>query len=189
MNHLLFRDLLFNALLFFVVLVVLMLPWLNPIAKQADEPPPGSLSVYAAWPEGDIDIDLWTLAPGEAFPVGFTSKTGTLLSLLRDDLGVPNDAMPGNFENVYSRGLPAGEYIINVHCWRCATVPVPVMVEVRISRPGMDPVRLFSASVTLRANREEITAVRFRLDGDGKLVPGSLHNVFKPLYGNRSPEP
>jgi hypothetical protein len=188
MVNVLARDIFLNALLVFMALVVILLLLINP-TKQADEPPPGSLSVYISWPEGPTDVDVWTLAPGEPSPVGFTTKTGQLLSLLRDDLGTANDPMPANFEHVYSRGLPAGEYVINAHCYHCKAVPVEVMVEVRVARPGFDSVRIFSAKVTLRRNREEVTAVRFRLDGDGRLVQGSMHSVFKPLFAARHPEP
>jgi hypothetical protein len=35
--------------------------------------------------------------------------------------------------------------------------------------------------VELKANGQEKTAARFRIDANGDLVPGSLNAVFRPL--------
>src|SRR5690349_3007004 len=94
--------------------LILMNP---PQQSRADEVPPGALTVQAFWPDDlDVDVDLWVLAPGDR-PVGYSNKDGRFFNLLRDDLGFVNDPSGKNFEVAYSRALPAGEYVINVHLY------------------------------------------------------------------------
>src|SRR3546814_3333786 len=105
LNDILFRDALFIMVLIQYILIVLMLPHLNPpaSAKQAD--PPGNLIVHVSWPEGDADVDLWLDGPAEPVPVGYSNKGGVLWNLLRDDLGTKPDATPLNYENAFTRGV------------------------------------------------------------------------------------
>jgi hypothetical protein len=77
----------------------------------------------------------------------------------------------------------AGEYIVNVHCYRCPIVPQTVHVEVSIndgqSRKGTKPVA--TTSLDLTSNGQEKTALRFKLDASGKIETNSLNAVFRPL--------
>lgn len=97
------------------------------------------------------------------------------------DLGAPDEER--NYENGYSRGIVAGEYVINVHCYRCSNEPVPVDVEVHLSKEdaekGMVPVA--TTTVDLERTGEERTALRFRLGANGEVEPDSLNSVFRPL--------
>jgi hypothetical protein len=183
-----FRDFSMLMVLGFVAMVVWLLPHVNPPADSSEAEPPGNLIVAITWPEGDTDIDLWVTGPGELKPVGYSNKGGVLFNLLRDDLGDRPDATPLNYENAYSRGIVPGEYIINVHCYRCPVVPQKVHVEVSIndgnSRKGTR--RVASTSLELTANGQEKTALRFKLDGAGKVEPDSLNAVFRPLRAARS---
>lgn len=178
-----FRDFSMLMVLGFVAMVVWILPHVNPPADSSEAEPPGNLIVAITWPEGDADIDLWVTGPGELNPVGYSNKGGVLFNLLRDDLGDRPDATPLNYENAYSRGIVPGEYIVNVHCYRCPVVPQQVQVEVSVNdgtaRKQTKPVA--TTSLDLRANGQEKTALRFRLDGSGKLEPDSLNAVFRPL--------
>lgn len=164
-------------------LCVLLLLLINPPAETSDgDPPPGSLSIYSSWQDGPIDIDQWVKDPSGEI-VGFSAKTGTNTSLLKDDLGTSADAAgAGNFENTYIRALPPGEYVVNLVCYTCPTVPITVNVEIRAARPGEASVKLITTTVTLTEKRQEKTAVRFRLDASGHLVEGSVHSVHLPLY-------
>ena len=67
-------------------------------------------------------------------PSGYSNKGGLIMNLLRDDLGT-NDPTPLRYENQFSRGVPPGEYTINLHLFRNlqGTYPVPVDVTVRCS--------------------------------------------------------
>jgi len=113
-NHTLFRDAISLLALLMTLLVILTLPLINPPANEGQAKPPGSMAVHIFWPEGDNDIDLWVVGPMEPTPVGYSNKGGIMWNLLRDDLGRTADATKMNFENAYTRGLLAGEYIINI---------------------------------------------------------------------------
>jgi hypothetical protein len=178
-----FRDFTLLMVLGFVAMVVWLLPHVNPPASQSDADPPGNVVVAITWPEGDIDVDLWVTGPGELNPVGYSNKGGVLFNLLRDDLGSLPDATPLNYENAYSRGLLEGEYIVNVHCYRCPVVPQKVDVEVSANdgAAGKGSRRIATTSLELSANGQERTALRFRLDAAGKLVADSLNSIFRPL--------
>jgi len=178
-----FRDFSLLMVLGFVAMVVWLLPHINPPASSSDAEPPGNVIVAITWPAGDTDIDIWVTGPGELKPVGYSNKGGVLFNLLRDDLGDRPDATPLNYENAYSRGVVAGEYIVNVHCYRCPIVPQTVHVEVSIndgqSRKGTKPVA--TTRLDLTSNGQEKTALRFKLDASGKIETNSLNAVFRPL--------
>lgn len=178
-----FRDFTLLMMLGFVAMVVWLLPHLNPPASQSAADPPGNVVMAITWPEGDTDIDLWVTGPGELTPVGYSNKGGVLFNLLRDDLGRLPDATALNYENAYSRGIVAGEFIVNVHCYRCPVVPQRVDVEISVNdaTSGKGARMIATTSLELTANGQEKTALRFRLDAAGKLVPDSLNSVYRPL--------
>ena len=191
MNGTLFRDAILIMLLAFVALVVWMLPFLNPPAQEAKSEPPGNLIVHIVWPNGNIDVDLWVDGPGEPVPVGYSNKGGVLWNLLRDDLGTFPDVSGINYENAFTRGIFPGEYTVNVHCYRCPQVPVPVEVEVSLKTgeetgKGGGIQQIASSRVELRFNGQERTAIRFTLDDGGGVVPDSFSTVFKPLRNMRA---
>ena len=135
------------------------------------------------------------LGPGESKPVGYSNKSGVLWNLLRDDLGLRPDATPSNFETAYTRGIAAGEYIINIHCFTCPDLPVLVDLEVSVKREGsnttgVDGKRdtiikiIIVTQVTLRFNKQEKTAVRFRLTEDGDLIKNSVNSVYRKMKGS-----
>ena len=132
-----FRDIITLALCGFVAVVILLLPHIHPEAKQAQTSQgvtsPGNVMIEARWPdEMDADVDLWVQAPGDV-PVGYSNKSGAIFNLLRDDLGVNVDPTKLNYEVSYSRGIPPGEYAINLHLYRNKgrVTPVPVTVLTR----------------------------------------------------------
>jgi len=169
----------------FVLMTVLMLTVMNPPAKssEADVQAPGNITVEIQWPNTlDADVDLWVQAPGDR-PVGYSNTNGKIFNLLRDDLGRANDMTDLNYEVAYSRGMPAGEYAVNVHLYRGisgASIPVKVVVSAKTSATGPAQ-QLSSTTVELRHNNQELTAMRFRLDNHGSLVTGSTNNLFKAL--------
>ena len=178
-----FRDFTLLLVLAFVSIAVWLLPHVQPpAAENKDSPAPGNVIVAITWPQGDTDIDLWVMGPGEMVPVGYSNKGGLLFNLLRDDLGNVPDATAFNYENAYSRGVVAGEYVVNIHCYRCSILPVPVDVEVSVDpSPEASRVLIATTRIDLRANGAEKTALRFKLDRHGQLVPDSLNSVFRPL--------
>ena len=184
-----FRDVIMLALLGFVTIVILLLPHLNP-PTQATEvtEPPGNVIVEVRWPDQiDTDVDLWVEAPGDV-PVGYSNKGGQIFNLLRDDLGLSGDATGLNYEIAFSRGAPAGEYTVNLHLYRnkAARLPIPVTVVVRVkSDPESQPIAIATREVELGRLGQELTVVRFSLDGSGHPVPGSVHELQRELRARR----
>jgi hypothetical protein len=169
----LYRSYALVVIAMFSFIVVLFAAFLNPPAKinDADVKLPGSLNTYVIWDDGSIDVDLWMRDPYGEW-VGFMRKQGAVLDLLRDDLGTANDS-PENFENIFSRTLPAGEYVVNLVCWECTAPPVNAQIEIAIQPPGQARYVFFRDKIVLTKDNEEMTVIRFRIDGKGELVKGS----------------
>jgi len=177
-----FRDVIMLALAGFVMLVLLLLPHLNPPTKKSDDSVPGNVVVEIRWPDNmPADVDLWVQAPGDR-PVGYSNASGSVFNLLRDDLGSDSDLSGVNMEQAYSRGAPDGEYTVNLHLFRsnAAKPPIPVDVLVWVRTQSGHKARVYTGTVSLRIDGVEETVVRFALQ-DGVLVPGSIHNLPKPL--------
>ena len=180
-----FRDVVMLMLGGFLAIVLLLLPHLNPPARaEVSTPPPGNIIVEIRWPDRlDTDVDLWVEAPGD-LPVGYSNKGGQIFNLLRDDLGHRDDITAVNYEVSYSRGVPAGEYTINLHLYRnnAQVYPVPVTVVASMKKDTDSPSRhLVATELDLQHTGQELTAFRFTIDENGKFVPGSVHSVYRAL--------
>ncbi len=179
-----FRDVLLLALIGFVAMVIMLLPHLQKAKRVAeDHKAPGNVIVEMHWPsDKPFDVDLWVKAPG-AGPVGFWNQGNQVFNLLRDDLGADGDATDENYEISYSRGIPAGEYVVNVHMYgplpAGQLVPVTVVVSVRKSLDTTN--QLLKSTVVLTTHNQEETAFRFRLTGEGELVDGSVTTLRRSL--------
>jgi hypothetical protein len=184
-----FRDVIFLALAGFVAMVLLLLPHLNPPATANEgTPAPGNVIVEIHWDnEVDSDVDLWVEAPGDT-AVGYSNKGGLIFNLLRDDLGGQADVTNTNYEVSYSRGVPAGEYTVNVHLYRdiSGRLPLPVTVAVSVKpTPDVAAKRILTTKLLLQHQGQELTAFRFRLDENGKLVPSSVHDTPRALRAKK----
>jgi hypothetical protein len=181
-----FRDTIMLALAGFVALVILMLPYLNPKQTRSAEnvEPPGNVIVEARWPDDlDSDVDLWVQAPGD-IPVGYSNKGGVIFNLLRDDLGRRADATGMNYEVSYSRGIPPGEYTVNIHLYRntAQVVPIPVTIVASVKKIMQESARqLLATRIDLKREGQELTVFRFALDDGGGLVPGSVTSLQRPI--------
>lgn len=181
-----FRDVIMLALLGFVAIVVLMLPHINPPGskQEAAVQAPGNVIIEARWNDGlDADVDLWVQAPGDT-PVGYSNKGGLFFNLLRDDLGRYGDATKMNHEVSYSRGIPPGEYTVNVHLFRnqASVYPVPVTIVASVKAKVEESAKqILVTSVKLEREGQELTAFRFRLDDSASLVPDSVHSLYRRL--------
>ncbi|THK38095.1 hypothetical protein EHS39_11425 [Ensifer sp. MPMI2T] len=170
-------DALFNFLGVLMFFVITLLAQINPPTDPQIDPP-GNLVASIVWPAGAIDVDLWVAGPNDK-AVGYSNKAGKVWALLRDDLGTANDSMPINNESAFTRGLPDGEYVVNVRCFGCAgRVPVPVSVEIRLAEGGT----VWTGVVDLVADKQERTALRWRMAG-GAVVVGSESQVFRNIRG------
>lgn len=183
----LFRDMITLALGAFLLVVVLLLPHINPPGEKQEElaKPPGNIMIEIIWPpKVDADVDLWVQAPGDV-PVGYSNKGGQVFNLLRDDLGFPNDATGLNYENSYTRGIVKGEYTVNLHLYRASyarDLPIPVRIVVSVKRENAtNAVQILASTVNLTKVGQEKTIFRFKMDEEGFLVPNSIHSLYKPL--------
>ncbi|MHA1599460.1 MAG: hypothetical protein ACTSW2_01440, partial [Alphaproteobacteria bacterium] len=104
------------------------------------------------------------------------------------DLGGQSDVTDINYEVSYSRGVPTGEYTVNVHLYRDMSGRLPIQVTLAVSvktKPQVAAKRILTTKLELQHQGQEITAFRFTLDEDGKLVPGSVHDLPKPLRSKK----
>ena len=179
-----FRDVLMLSLIGFVAMVIMLLPHLSRKQDEAkDAPAPGNVVVELHWPDDlPVDVDLWVQAPGDV-PVGFWNQGSRYFNLLRDDLGIEGDASGRNYEVSYSRGIPAGEYIVNVHMYGKVPggVVVPVRVVVSVKPKYGDLRQILETSLELHHRNQEETAFRFRLTENGDLVQGSVSTLRRRL--------
>ena len=149
-------------------------------------PPQGNMMFELYWPDGmDADVDLWVKSGTTGQAVGYSNKSGPLLNLLRDDLGQRADISGRNMEIIYSRGIPDGEFIVNVHLYslKHAKMPLPVRVVVS-AKPGKDKPykQLFSVSGNLEFEGQEKTMARFEMN-ERDYVEGSMTSFFEPIRG------
>ncbi len=186
-----FRDVIMLALAGFVAIVLLLLPHIaKPGSEQIkDTSPPGNVIVEIKWPDAiNADVDLWVQAPGDV-PVGYSNKGGLIFNLLRDDLGTRADATKINYEVTYSRGIPPGEYTVNLHLYRnqAHVTPIPVTVVVSVKPdPNRSTKQILASEAKLTRQGQELTVLRFVLEENGSLRSGSVHSLHKPLRSARS---
>ncbi len=186
-----FSDLLFNALLAFVMLFAIALIAMNPKAKTGDIPAKAEYIITVTWPDlNPNDIDTWVQDPGGNL-VWFRAREAGLLHLDRDDRGLANDTIvingqkvvnPLNQEVVTLRGVAAGEYTVNLHYYETKNgETVPVNVSVVKVNPQAEVV--YYGSVTLHRKGDETTAVRFTLDANGNVI--HVNTLAKTLVERR----
>ena len=172
-----FTDLLFNALLGFVVMFVLAFLMINPVAKTGAVDNKAEFLITLTWPDGRReDVDLYVADP-EGRLVWFRSREAGLMHLDRDDLGLGNDMIevegkklvnPVNQEIVSIRGIASGEYVVNLHLYRDDRgKSVPAKVKVEKLNPKVELV--FYGDIELKKRGEEQTAVRFSIASDGTI--------------------
>ncbi|MGZ0189865.1 MAG: hypothetical protein ACKVH0_17985 [Alphaproteobacteria bacterium] len=181
-----FRDVVMLALIGFMAMVVMMLPHLNPpkTEQEADHRAPGNLIIELHWPHDmRVDVDLWVKAPGD-YPVGFWNQVGRVFSLLRDDLGGEGDATERNYEVVYSRGVPAGHYVVNVHMYgslpKGLVVPVTVVTSVKKSVDASAK-QILTRTLELTRHGQERTVYQFTLDSEAALDDASVTTLTERL--------
>lgn len=179
-----YRDVIFLALVGFVAMVIMLLPYIKRSSEEAqDHKAPGNVIIEMHWPQDmPFDVDLWVKAPGEP-PVGFWNQGGIVFNLLRDDLGDEGDATKQNYEVTYSRGIPAGEYTINVHMYGPlpSGIVIPVTVVVSTRQEFSHTRQLLKTVVHLDRRNQEETAFNFRLTAEGDLIKDSVSTLRRPL--------
>ncbi len=180
-----FRDMLFLMVFTLIVVIFLLTFLINPVRKPDEVPLRTQILIEATWPSGtNYDIDLWGMGP-DGVPVGWgVFQAGPSLNLERDDRGKINDSSALNYEWMSIRGREAGEYTINLHLYNEYDGLLPVPVKVRVTGKG-DLGEIFTDEILMKRRKEEITVVRFTLDGNGDLIRDSIHNLYKSILSQR----
>jgi len=169
-----FLDVVFLILSVMTAAIMILIPHINPVGEnqKITMKNPGSIAVEMIWDQGDIDIDLWVKAPGDR-PVGYSNLSGKVFNLLRDDLGDSSDITRLNYENAYTRGMPDGKYIINVHAYANRAKKWPVNVLIRVWEiNGNRSNTAFVRRTKLLFLGQEITVLGFRVV-NGRIDRGS----------------
>jgi len=185
-----FRDVIFSlfAVIAAVVIILLLLPKEpNKSANDADVTR-GNIRVEIRWDDtANVDVDLWGKAPNEK-PVGYSNYHSKVLSLVRDDLGSYADISNLNYEIMFSRGLPMGEWVFNVHWFGNAQglreIPVTVIITITKDdsvKSKSKRTQIVSTKVVLTHVGQELTIIRFKLDKDANVIPSSMNSIYTPL--------
>ncbi|MCS3902537.1 hypothetical protein J2T55_000541 [Methylohalomonas lacus] len=182
-----FVDLLFNALLGFTFLFLVAIMFMNPEAKSGIIDPKAEYILTITWKDfSPDDIDVWVEDPDGRVLYFRNSEVG-LLHLDRDDRGMANDTIevagkevenPLNQEVVTLRGVVKGEYVVNLHYYKSeSNKAVDVNVNLAKVNPALEVV--YYDTVRLEEEGDEKTALRFRIDRDGKV--GGINFLPKQL--------
>ena len=186
-TDIIFRDVTLLALSGFISVVILLLPWLNFKSKDlVTKEPVGSVIFELFWSDKiDADLDLWVSGPND-HSVGYAQPAGQVFNLLRDDRGLINDHTPINYEISFTRGILVGEYQANVHLYKQQESKKPIMATVVASLVTPDRgyrKEILQKKVNLLSQGKERTVLRFKLDNNFKIVPGSVNSLRRSLIG------
>ncbi len=194
-----FSVMLFKALQVIAFLFFLALLSISPDNKDGKIDSKAEFIITLDWPDSHPDdLDLYVQDP-----IGniawYRHREAGFMTLDRDDRGGANDfiivngkkiASPIREEIVTVRGIVPGEYAVNVSHF-AATTGQPVSANVKVQK--LNPVAqvIFDDHVTVDHTGDEKTAVRFKLDAQGKVIdvnsrPKSLMETFRAVERNGS---
>lgn len=179
---LLFKALQVVAFLFFIALFMI-----SPEAESGKVDSKAEFLITMTWPDNHADdVDLFVQDPLRNV-VFYRRREAGFMVLDRDDRGGANDFIlvgdtkvnsPIRQEIVSIRGIVAGEYTINVYHFTAVTgKPVPVSVKVERLNPTVQVVHY--DTIELNGGGEEKTAVRFKMDANGKVT--DVNRIEKSL--------
>jgi hypothetical protein len=188
----LFKALQVIAFLFFIALLAI-----SPDAKDGKIDSKAEFIITMDWPDSHPDdLDMFVQDP-----IGniawYRHREAGFLTLDRDDRGGANDFIlvngrkipsPIREEIVTVRGIVPGEYTVNLSHFQ-ATTGQPVAATVKVQKLNPTAQVIFDDKVTLDHTGDEKTAVRFRLDAEGRVVdvhrrPKSLLETFRNVRAN-----
>jgi len=188
----LFKALQVIAFLFFLALLAV-----SPESKDGKVDFKAEFMITMDWPDNHPDdLDLFVQDPAGHI-AWYRHREAGFLTLDRDDRGGANDFIIVNGKKIPSpireeivtvRGILAGEYTVNVSHFR-ATTGEAVDAHVKVQKLNPTVQVIFDNKVTLNRTGDEKTAVRFRLDAEGKVInvdqrPKSLLETFRNVRAN-----
>jgi len=188
----LFKALQIVAFFFFVALLSI-----SPEAKDGKIDSKAEFIITMDWPDNHPDdLDLFVQDP-----VGniawYRHREAGFLTLDRDDRGGANDFIVVNGRKIPSpireeiitvRGIVPGEYTVNLSHFQ-ATTGQPVAATVKVQKLNPTAQVIFDDKVMVDHTGDEKTALRFKLDAEGKVVdvhrrPKSLLETFRNVRAN-----
>src|SRR5271156_854077 len=192
-----FSVMLFKALQVVAFLFFLALLAISPEAKDGKIDSKAEFIITMDWPDNHPDdLDLYVQDP-----IGniawYRHREAGFLVLDRDDRGGANDFIVVNGKKIPSpireeivtiRGIVPGEYTVNVSHF-AATTGLPVQASVKVQKLNPTAQVIFDNKVMVDHTGDEKTAVRFKLDADGKVIdvhrrPKSLLETFRNVRAN-----
>lgn len=183
-----FLDLIFNTLLAFVLLFLLMFIMIKTEETKTKVDDKNEIVITLTWDDQLADdVDLWLKDPHGRL-VGFTNKEIEGIALERDDMGSITDRVIDSKGNVIIiklnqeimniRHLNAGIYTINAHMFSKRSEG-PVDVKVKIIK--INPFKEFpEVKKVLPERGSEVTMVTFEIDGEGKIV--NINTKIEDLF-------
>lgn len=186
-------EILLSLVLIRFVILALVLIFVMPkqeVKKLVENRDRGLIRIEIIWEQGkDVDVDLWVQAPGDS-PVGWSNKNGKIFDLVRDDLGALNNPSGIHYEIAYARNVPSGEYVVNVHLYANREANynrIPVKCIITMSKEDSDKSvkeNVYERSIEFNKVGDEITVVRFTLDGNKAIIPNSISTIQRNIYKN-----
>jgi hypothetical protein len=188
----LFKALQVIAFLFFIALLAV-----SPESKEGKIDSKAEFIITMDWPDNHPDdLDLFVQDPVGNI-VWYRHREAGFLTLDRDDRGGANDFIIVNGKKIPSpireeivtvRGIVPGEYTVNVSHFQ-ATTGQPVAASVKVQKLNPTAQVIFDNKLVLDHTGDEKTAVRFRLDTEGKVIdvqqrPKSLLETFRNVRAN-----
>ena len=183
----LFKALQVIAFLFFIALLAV-----SPDSKEGKIDSKAEFIITLDWPDNHPDdLDLFVQDPAGNI-AWYRHREAGFLTLDRDDRGGANDFIIVNGKKIPSpireeivtvRGIVSGEYTVNVSHFQ-ATTGQPVAASVKVQKLNPTAQVIFDNKLMLDHGGDEKTALRFRLDTEGKVIdvhqrPKSLLETFR----------
>jgi hypothetical protein len=188
----LFKALQIVAFLFFIAVLSIA-----PDAKDGKVDTKAEFIITMDWPDNHPDdLDLFVQDPIGNI-VWYRHREAGFLTLDRDDRGGANDFIlvngmkipsPIREEIVTVRGLVPGEYTVNISHFQALTGQ-PVEATVKVQKLNPVAQLIFDDKVMVDHTGDEKTALRFKLDAEGKVTdvqrrPKSLLETFRNVRAN-----
>jgi len=192
-----FSVMLFKALQVIAFLFFIALLSISPDSKDGKVDSKAEFIITMDWPDNHPDdLDLFVQDP-----IGniawYRHREAGFLTLDRDDRGGANDFIiingrklpsPIREEIVTVRGVVAGEYTVNISHFQ-ATTGQPVEATVKVQKLNPTAQVVFDDKVMVDHTGDEQTALRFKLDAEGKVIdvhrrPKSLLATFRNVRAN-----
>jgi len=180
------------AFLFFIALLAV-----SPDSKEGKIDSKAEFIITMDWPDNHPDdLDLFVQDPAGNI-AWYRHREAGFLTLDRDDRGGANDFIIVNGKKIPSpireeivtvRGIVPGEYTVNVSHFQ-ATTGQPVAASVKVQKLNPTTQVIFDNKLMLDHSGDEKTALRFRIDTEGKVIdvqqrPKSLLETFRNVRAN-----